>query len=273
MEEPGAGVVEEPSKKKNKRRKIPKKAATEVSGLVQGISETEAQRVQKAFEDGREPSDWTRTRSSKGRKRGKRCRSPKEAAKEVSQPVRGILEGQRTAGKQAQAHSANPTPGRESYAQVVRRTSNSSFLSNSNTTVPPRRKRLREESTCHVVEGGGKRVKSIKGGEVEELPHPEESDEKSGSTGFERSQAVRTHTSNQKLPEREMFGPDDIERRASRVAGLIKQRKMPDIEEVSLLLEGVQTLLREKNLNKSRQEKARRDAAEELRSADWKGEI
>ena len=148
LEEPGAGVVEEPSKEKNKRRKIPKKAATEVSGLVQGISETEAQRVQKAFEDGREPSDWTRTRSSKSRKRGKRRRSPKEAAKEVSRPVRGILEGQRTAGKQAQAHSANPTP------------------------VPPRRKRLREESTCHVVEGGGKKVKGTKGGEVEHTSPP-----------------------------------------------------------------------------------------------------
>ena len=150
---PGAGVVLETSQKKNKRRKIPKKAATEVSSLVQGISETEAQRVQKAFEDGRELSDWTKTWSSKSKKRGKRRRSPKEAATEASRPVRGISEGQRAASRQAQAPSERSTTGRQSYAQVVRRTSNSSFLSNSNTTVPSRRKRLREESTCQIRVG------------------------------------------------------------------------------------------------------------------------
>ena len=57
---------------------------------------------------------------------------------------------------------------------------------------------------------------------------------------------------------------------ASRAEKLIREKKMPKMEDVRILIEGTQTLLREREFNVSRQEKAKKDAVEEIRTTSWK---
>ena len=57
---------------------------------------------------------------------------------------------------------------------------------------------------------------------------------------------------------------------ASKDEKLIREKKMPKMEDVKILIEGTQTLLRERQFNVSRQEKAKKDAVEEIRTTSWK---
>ena len=78
-------------------------------------------------------------------------------------------------------------------------------------------------------------MKGTEGGEVERyFSTPEESGQKSGSTG--EIQAVRTTTSIQNLPNRQLFELDDIERMASKTQRLIREKRTPTMEDIGVLV-------------------------------------